>query len=241
MAKTRLIRILPLILLVISPHYAQAMGLRSFVALPVNRGGVVLRQQFLHNSSTDVSGAITNAAWGLTGKDTLLFGLPYRLSPSGSNRVGDFSLLYRRTLWQVDSKYETSRFALLAGAILATDSERDSATQLGFVTTFYRDRNSLDIDILYRWGMGSRRDDGRYDVSWQYRLSPPEYAEWGFTREWFSVIELNGRWQDGRSIDHQMTVGLQWVHNKWVLEGGVIQTLNNNQDTQYLISTRLHF
>ena len=232
---------MPLILLAITPHHAKAMGLRSFVALPVNRGGVVLRQQFLHNPSTDVSIATTNAAWGLTGKDTLLFSLPYRISPSGNNRVSDFSLLYRRILWQADSKYETSRFALLAGAIQATDSGRDGATQLGFVATFYRDRNNLDIDVLYRWGMGSREDDGRYDVSWQYRMSPTEYPEWGFAPEWFSVIELNGRWRDGRSIDHQLTLGLQWVHDKWVLEGGVIQTLTNNQDTQYLISTRLHF
>jgi len=217
------------------------MGLRSFVALPVNRGGVILRQQFLHDSTTDVIIATSNAAWGLTGKDTLLLGLPYRLSPSGKNRTGDFSLLYRRTLWQADEKYASSRVALLAGAILATDSERDGATQLGFVATFYRHRNSLDIDALYRWGMGSRQNDGRYDVSWQYRLGPSEYPQWGFATEWFSVIELNGRWQNNQSIDHQVTVGLQRVHHKWVLEGGVIRTLNNNQDTQYLISTRVHF
>lgn len=220
---------------------AEAMGLRSFVALPVNKGGAVFRFQYLHNTDSNVGMTFANAAWGITGKDTLLLGLPYRASPSGGDRLGDFSALYRRTLWQKDSKYKTSRVALLSGGVFATDSERDNAIQLGLVATFYRDRNSFDIDALYRYGLGSRADDGRYDFSWQYRLSPVNYPEWEFPTEWFSVLELNGRWREGNIIDHQMTVGLQWVHHNWVLEGGIIQTINNDHETQFLISTRLHF
>ena len=223
------------------PNVAEAMGLRSFVALPINKGGVVLRQQFLSSPQADTRSAISNIAWGLTGRDSLLFGLPFRLSPAGPDRTGDLSFLYRRTLWQLDQSHATSRVALLAGGVLASDDQRDNAVQLGLVATFYRDRNSYDIDALFRRGTGSRPDDGQYDISWQYRLSPSEYPEWGFATEWFSVLELNGRWQQGRSIDHQLTAGLQWVHHDWVLEGGVIRTINNTRQTQYLLSARFHF
>lgn len=228
-------------MLVMIPHWVQAMGLRSFVALPVNKGGVVARLQYLDNTDANTRFALTSVAWGLSGKDTLLFGLPYRLSPSGGDRLGDFSLLYRRTLWQDDRLNSTNRFAILAGTLLATESGGDGAVQLGFVTTFYRDRNSLDIDVLYQRGLGTRQDSGRYDISWQHRLSPVQYPDWGFATEWYSVIELNGRWLEGFATDQQVTVGVQWVHHKWVLEGGLIQGINNGSDTQYLLSTRLHF
>ena len=217
------------------------MGIRSFVALPVNKGGLVLRQQYLNSPKFNTSRAIFSGAWGLSGRDTLLFGLPYRLTPAGHDRTGDLGFLYRRTFWQVDSSHATSRLALLAGGVLATDSHRDNALQLGMVATFYRDRNSYDLDALYRRGLGSRGDEGQYDISWQYRLSPAEYPEWGFTPEWFTVLELNGRWRQGRSIDHQVTLGLQWVHHNWVLEGGIIRTINNAKQTEYLVGTRFHF
>jgi len=234
-------RALALLLIAMVPCCAQAMGLRSFVALPVNKGGLVLRFQYFHNVDTDRDVAFANAALGLSGKDTLLLGVPYRVSPSGDDRLGDFSALYRRTLWQEDGAFKTSRFALLAGAVLASDSNRDGALQLGGVATFYRDRNSFDIDALYRSGLGSRPDDGRYDISWQYRLAPGEYPEWGFPKEWYSVLELNGRWREGNSIDHQLTAGFQRISHNWVLEGGIIQTVNNERETQIFISTRHHF
>jgi len=217
------------------------MGIRSFVALPVNKSGLVARFQYLRNTDANTSTFITNAAWGITGKDTLLLGIPYRLSPSGSNRLGDVSALYRHTLWQHDKQLSTTRLALLAGVVVASESNRDNAVQMGLVATFYRDRNALDVDFLYVRGLDKRRDEGRYDISWQYRVSPVEYPDWGFTTEWYSVIELNGRWREGKSIDHQLTTGLQWIHHNWVLEGAVIQTINNSHDLQFLVSTRLHF
>ncbi len=224
------------------PLLSEAMGLRSFVALPVSRGGSVFRLQYLVDTGSDPGIMFVNAALGLTGKDTLLFGLPYRVSPpDGGDRTGDFSALYRRTIWQDDQKYETTRIALLTGVVLATDSNKDHALQLGLVATFYRDRNSFDMDALYRYGLDSRFNEGRYDVSWQYRLSPAEYPEWGFPTEWYTVLELNGRWREGQTIDHQVTVGLQRVRHNWVLEGGIIQTINNSHETQFLISTRLRF
>ena len=223
------------------PTLAPAMGLRSFVALPIEKGGSVVRLQVERNNDTDVDTAITNVAWGLSHNQTLLFGLPYRLSPSGENRLGDFSALYRRIVWQDDHREGTSRLGLLGGVILPTDSSRDEAIQAGLVATFYRGRVEWDFDALYQSGFDQRRDTARYDISRQYRLTPAEYPEWGIGSEWDIVTELNGRWAEGNEIIHQVTLGLQWIHQKWVLESGVIQDLNGPEATRFLLSTRFHF
>ena len=75
MTSVKRIRALAFLLVTIVPCIAQAMGLRSFVALPVNQTGSVLRFQFFRNTDAGRELAFFNAAWGLTGKDTLLLGL----------------------------------------------------------------------------------------------------------------------------------------------------------------------
>ncbi len=103
----------------------------------------------------------------------------------------------------------------------------------------------MDIDALYQSGTGKRQDAGRYDVSWQYRLSPAERPDWGIAKELNSVLELNGRWKQGANTVHQATAGLQWIDQKWVLEGGITQDLNqignNKKERRYLLSARFHF
>ena len=54
------------------------------------------------------------------------------------------------------------------------------------------------------------------------------------------MLKYNGRWQQRMDLVHQVTLGLQWVHPHWVLEGGVIQDINASHDTQLIASTRLH-
>lgn len=217
------------------------MGLRSFVALPVDKGGTVLRFQGERNTDSDVNRLIASAAYGLTGKQTLLLALPYRLSPGGDNRLGDLSVLYRPIIWQVDAPASTSRLGLLAGIVVPGDSDRDFALQGGAVTTFYRGRYGWDLSFLYRAGLGDRLDQARYDVSWQYRLAPAEYPDWGIGAEWDGVLELGGRYREGDSMVHQATAGLQWIHQGWVLEGGVTRDLNGPKDTRLLVSVRIHF
>ena len=58
-------------------HPVQAMGLRSFVALPVDKDGKVVRIQYQRNADTHTDVLVTNAAYGLNGKQTLLC-LDYR-------------------------------------------------------------------------------------------------------------------------------------------------------------------
>jgi hypothetical protein len=218
-----------------------AMGLRSFVALPVEEGGSILRFQNIYASKAEVDLFVTSFAYGIDAKQTLLLGMPYRLKPSGDNRQGDISLLYRYILLQNDSFEGTSRLALLGGAIIPTEQERDYGAQAGFVYTYFKNRNEIDVDMLYKKGFDSRLDGANYDISWQYRLFPSVRDDWGITQELNSVLELNGRWVEGNKITHQVTLGLQWIHATWVLEGGVVKDLNQAKEERFLLSVRFHF
>jgi hypothetical protein len=218
-----------------------AMGIRSFVALPLEEGGKVLRLLGQHNQDTNLSLLTTNLAYGVTARQTLFMGLPYRLSSGAGDRLGDFSALYRFTAWQVDNLQGTSRLGLLGGAILPTGNDRDTRLQVGAVATFYRRRHEWDLDALWIEGLGNARDRARYDIAWQYRLTPAEHPEWGIGSEWDLDLELGGRWKRGSSMVHQATVGLQSIHKRWVLEGAVVRDLNGPRDTQFIVSTRFHF
>ncbi|MDQ7017125.1 MAG: hypothetical protein Q9N68_12185 [Gammaproteobacteria bacterium] len=220
---------------------AYAMALRSFVALPVEKGGAVMRISIERTADSKTDTLSTGVAYGLGSKQTVLIDLPYRLSPAGEKRQGDLSLLYRHILWQQDHFNGTDRLALLGGAVFPTETERDTALQAGVVFTHFKQRHEIDLDALYQIGTGERLDRGRYDLSWQYRLTPSERPEWGFSNEINTVVELNGRWQQEQNTTHQLTLGLQWIQQSWVLEGGISQDLNNNQEQRTLISTRFHF
>lgn len=216
------------------------MGLRSFVALPVEKGGTVVRAAVEHNTDTDTTHLAVNAAYGVNHRQTLLFGMPYRLSSGDGDRTGDVSALFRQIVLQSDTGTGTDRLGLLGGVIIPTDSDRDEAVQAGAVFTRYRGRNEIDLDVLYQKGLGNRDNRARYDLSWQYRISPSEYPDWGIPPEWYVVTELGGRWSEAHSTVHQFTLGLQRVAGRWVFEGGVIQDLNNPNHTRFLISVRFH-
>lgn len=66
----------------------QGMGLRSFVALPVDKGGTVLRTTIQHNKDTDITASALNVAYGISHRQTLLLGVPYRLSSGDGDRLG---------------------------------------------------------------------------------------------------------------------------------------------------------
>jgi len=219
----------------------QAMGLRSFVALPVDKGGKVVRLQYQRNTSTNTDVLTGNAAYGISGKQTLLFGLPYRVSPAGSDRTGDLSALYRHIVWQDDTAEGTRRLGLLGGVVIPTDSDRDARLQAGAVATFYKGRTEWDIDALWIQGLDDTSNQARYDIAWQYRLSPAVYPDWGIEPEWALDLELGGRWDEGNTMVHQATVGLQSIHRQWVFEAGVVQDLNGPDDTRLIFSTRFHF
>ncbi len=217
-----------------------SMGLRSFVALPVEKAGTVVRFSVEHAKDTDTTTLVSSAAYGISSKQTLLLGLPYRLSPTGSNRQGDVSVLYRHIIKQHDTQSGTQRLGLLGGAILPTKNDRDAVVQAGFVYTAFKGRNEIDVDALYQLGLNERNDSGRYDLSWQYRLSPTERPDWGVVAEVNSVLEINARWKENNNTIYQLTTGLQWIHQKWVLESGLVKDLNNDKGLRALLSVRFH-
>jgi len=227
--------------LMLASPVAAAMGLRSFVALPLEQGGTVVRFLDAHNADNDINVLTTSLAYGISGKKTLFFALPYRLSSAGGQRLADLNLLYRHVVWQVDDEIGTSRLGLLGGVVLPTDNGRDAQLQAGAVATFFRRRHEWDMDVLWIEGLDNAPNSARYDVSWQYRLAPASYPGWSAITEWDGVLELNGSWSEGSSVVHQVTAGLQWIHRRWVLEGGVVQDLNGSQDTRFILSMRIHF
>ncbi len=222
------------------------MGLRSFVALPVDKGGTVVRAQYQHNLDTDTDILLTSVAYGLSGKQTLLFGLPYRLSPGGTDRTGDLSTLYRHIVWQEDSTQGTRRLGLLGGLVIPTKGERETRIQVGAVATFFKGRTEWDLDALWIEGLNDGKNQNsanqaRYDIAWQYRLSPAIYPEWGIGHEWHIDLELGGRWSEGNTMVHQATFALQSIHRQWVFEGGIVQDLNGPDEMRFILSTRFHF
>jgi hypothetical protein len=231
------------VFLLISLFYSsvQSMGLRSFVALPLDKGGKVVRAQYQRNSNTDTDVLVTNIAYGFSSKQTLLLGLPYRLSPGGADQTGDLSALYRHIVWQDDSIAGTRRLGLLGGLVIPTKSERETRIQLGAVATFYQARTEWDLDALWIEGLDNAANRARYDIAWQYRLSPAVYPEWGIGREWHVDLELGGRWNEGYTMVHQATIGLQSIHRQWVFEGGLVQDLNGPDEMRFILSTRFHF
>ena len=222
------------------PPIIFAMGLRSFVALPVEKGGSVLRATAEHNADTEANQLTLSTAYGISHRQTLLFKVPYRLSSGDGHRTGDVSALYRLIVRQSDTEHGTDRLGLLGGVVIPTNSKRDEGVQMGAIFTHYRGRNEIDIDVLYQQGLGNRNNTARYDLSWQHRIKPSTYPDWGIPHEWHVVTELGGRWSEGQSTVHQFTVGIQRVAKRWVLEGGVIQDLNEPRHTRFLVSVRFH-
>lgn len=219
---------------------SMAMGLRSFVALPLEKSGIVLRAVDSASLDDNKNTLVAELAYGLSGTQTLLFGPPYRLSPGGKYRSGDLSVLYRHALWQRNFSSGTHRLAFLGGGLIPTNNTSDGGIQGGAVATFYRNRHELDVDGLWALGLGQSLNQALYDVSWQYRLLPLFYPSTGLGSQLDSVVEYNGRWQEGGHLLHQTTLGLQWVHPTWVLEGGFIKDINAPRDSQLLLSVRFH-
>ncbi len=222
-------------------HAAHAGGLRSLVALPLEPGGIVTRLQVMGSSSPDnilVSGTLL---YGLTTRQTLIFNVPYRDLERGNDGFGYVTGLYRGTVYQHDEPNATRRIAVIGGLRVPTDSNLDPQIAAGLVATVYKQRSEWDFDLVWMEGLGRSGNNARYDVSWQYRLTPSEYPEWGIPTEWQSVVELGGRYAEGSEMVHQLTVGALWVHPSWVLEAGVIQDLNGPDVTSFLLGIRKHF
>ncbi len=226
---------------IITFNNCYAMGIRSFVALPLDKGGTVIRLLFEHTLKENSNQLTSNVAYGVSNNQTVFLSDSYGFSGTNNQRFGDVSMLYRHIIWQDDYHSGTNRLGLLGGIIVPTASKHEMAIQTGFVFTLFSNRYEIDIDGLYQAGINNRPDSGRFDISWQYRLLPNEYPDWGMLSELYAVIELNVRWNEGNNLTHQLTTGLQWVQKSWVVEGGIARDINNKSDWHFILSTRFHF
>ena len=218
------------------------MGLRSFVALPINKGGVVTRLVLDEAPTTNDDRLIANLAYGVDSIQTVFLTLPYRLSSGSTNRLGDVELLYRYNFWQDIDSIDSSRVGILVGGVVPTDRDRDPRASIGLVATRIDDRHEWDADFLWQQGIDEALNTLRYDLSWQYRIYPYEYPEWGLSSVVNTVIEFAGRGVEGETVVQQFTAGFQWIVTpRWVVEGGLTQDLNGPHNTSYIFSTRFHF
>ena len=142
-------------------------------ALPVDKGGSVVRFTLESADGANTDHLITSAAYWISADQTLLLGLPYRIEPDDQDRTGDLSVLYRYISWREDKRDGTNRLGLLVGALLPSQTDDSSAVQAGLVFTHFKNRYEIDSDLLYRFGKDDLLDSARYDISWQYRLRPP--------------------------------------------------------------------
>lgn len=225
--------------LLLAPGLSNAMALRSFVAMPLEKNGMLVRMIAEENIDSDVTVLMTNFAYGLSAKQTLFIGLPYKFDDPSSG-IQNTNFLYRHLIAQSYQGGNVRRFGFLAGAILPKEDQSENRVQAGIVSTVAYRRHQWDMDALWVDGLGEVNDSARFDISWQYRLVPAKRSAWEQSNEWNSIIELGGRWNEISGTTYQYTIGVQWLSRRWVLEGGTVIDINKPEQQRYLLGFRVH-
>ncbi len=231
-------RIIQTIILTLITLNSFALGLRSMVAVPIAEGDFVFRMMnnSLNKPYMDALGF--GLAYGLPNDGALFIGMPYRLTPAGPNRTGNVSALYRYIIKREDRKDGTFRVGLLGGGLIPSNNASDGGAQLGAVATYFKDRDQIDATLVGAAGFGKSRNTVRYDLSWQRRLAPLVFPEWGLPVSLQSVLEYNGRVMETSHLIHQVTAGLQMVTANVIIEGGVYKDLNKPSRTGVIVGFR---
>lgn len=179
----------------------------------------------------------------------------------GDSGIGDIRFLARYTVGQWDKPRETVRLAPFIGLEAPTgeDGKEDELGRLppglqlgsgswrgifGTIFTWQRLAWEFDASASHRLNAGARDfepgDETRFDLSFQYRLSPFELTS-GVPSFLYAVAESNLVWQerdrlsgarDGNSggLTWFLSPGLQYVTERFILEAAVqlpaLQDLN---------------
>lgn len=216
-----ILSILVLSILSIAPMSgALAAGINTDVALPVRKGGFVLRSQIRWlrgNDNLNVVAIPNVLVYGATPDLSLFTIVPYIFrdeeftdSSSGNrvenddNGIGDTTFLARYTVYSRDYPTGTTRFALLGGIKLPTgDDDLEPITTdsldfpLGLVATAsWGFRHEVDADLVYRINTEAddfeRGDDLVYDLAYGFRVYPWTLPEFGVPNFIYLVAEANG-------------------------------------------------
>lgn len=225
--------------LLLYSNTAHPMALYSFVALPVETNNAVIRISDEYNDQSKINTITTSAGYGISSTQTLFMGIPTQTGVGGG--LGDISILYRHMVLQLDNFSGTNRIAALIGLIEPNATDENTKAQSGFVFTHFKNKNEIDLDVIYLPAINNNKQATRYDISWQYRLSPNNLPQWGIGKQIYSVLEFNGLWKEGHKSKQKLVIGLQLVQADWVLETGIRQDVDNSQDKAILISGRFHF
>ena len=255
------------------PSPARGGPINSVVAFTPREGGSILRLQYSyleasgHGEARHVNASTATATYvyGLKKDLALFITVPYmnrqvdrvveklgRIEEAHDG-VGDLTLLAKYRFWQKDTRYrQTSRLAVLGGLnVRSGDSDFSSDSYdpiVGGVFTWRRDRNLFDADLIYQVNTGrggSRNDRLRYDLAYSYQFAPAVY-DTEHNYEWNAIAEINGRYSTDGSHEVFLSPGLQYVTERWALEGSiqvpVIQELaNDGPETDYRLVFSLRF
>ncbi|MBD3610609.1 MAG: hypothetical protein HUJ30_08675, partial [Gammaproteobacteria bacterium] len=143
-------KLLGFFLFIIIVGQSHAMGIRSFVAMPIDKGGSMLRMQYI--DAGNMTTLMTNYAYGLTGTQTLIVGLPYQLSPQVNKGRGDINLLYRYIGWHKSDTEKMVMAALLAVVLISEQS--DNSPKFVGAITYSRGLREEDFSAFWRQGTG---------------------------------------------------------------------------------------
>ncbi len=210
-------------LLLVIPQrlFAQAFPINSDVAIQTAEEQLIYRTQLRYrsfdvdgpNADVDVWAQSNVFVYGWSSRFSTVVGVPLRYrefeSPMADDHdfgVADIKLLFRYQLWKKLAHLESQSWTLLGGLEIPTYDDPFSSRSwdpiVGTVYSWRKHRYGFDADVVYQFNTENDRDFEfgdflRYDLAFQYRLWPAQYAsdtKWTLT----GLLELNGeyRWEN---------------------------------------------
>lgn len=238
--------------------WAQAFPINSDVAIQPAEGQFIYRTQIRRRDfdvdfmDTDVETYFWSHVfvYGWTSRLSTVVGVPlvYRdldnaLMDEQDYGVGDIKALLRYQLWKKLGYLESQTWTVMGGVEIPTYDDPFSSRSwdpiVGTVYSWHKNRHGFDADLVYQFNTENDRDFEagdvlRYDLAYQYRLWPAQYADVSASEPWSltGLLELNGEYQwesesNGRRMSetdgHQLFLspGLALTRKRTQYEGGL--------------------
>jgi len=236
----------------------QAVPINTDVAIQPAESQLIYRTQIRHRdldidrTKTDIETYLWSHVfvYGWTSRlsTALVVPLVYRhldgpFSDEPEYGVDDIKALLRYQLWKKLGYLESQTWTVLGGVEIPTYDDPFSSRLwdpiIGTVYSWHKDRHGLDADLVYQFNTENDHDFEagdvlRYDLEYQYRLWPAQYADVSASEPWSltGLLELNGEYQwenesNGRRIGgtdgHQLFLspGLALTRQRTQYEAGL--------------------
>lgn len=239
-----------IMLLFLAPARAQEAMYTQAATMP-GPGTAVLREQvhFFRFGQSPLTGArqedklevSTGAQIGLARALSLTVDVPISFSRSedasgdvdSDKGVEDIDLMLKyRVFMDNPGGIDTTRVALLGGAMVTSGDDRDFASQsvsphVGAVFTAVRGRHGFNQDLLFTLTTGGTETENSggegpaealaFDSAYVYRLAPG-----AFTSEsagaWYATAEVNGLYETNGDVELRWAPGIMYEGREWGLE-----------------------